>query len=97
MFHFKESGNSQVTLFIQMTLNLFEKVERCLGLPPTIRIDPQAKNGGGVLSQSEFGGILEIIISKEEEQLEYGIIGGINSLRKNIHRARELLRDDISP
>ncbi|KAF7865954.1 hypothetical protein EAF04_006118 [Stromatinia cepivora] len=92
-----ESGNLQATLSIQMALNIFEKVERRLSLPPAFRIDPQAKNSGGLLSQNDFGGILEIIVAKEEEQLEYGIVNGMTNLRRCVHRARELLKDDVSP
>ncbi|KAJ8068181.1 hypothetical protein OCU04_003751 [Sclerotinia nivalis] len=54
------------------------------------RIDPQAKNSGGLLSQSDFGSILEIIVAKEEEQRGYGIIGGMTNLRRCIHRARKI-------
>ncbi|KAF4629399.1 hypothetical protein G7Y89_g8749 [Cudoniella acicularis] len=90
-----DSGNLQATLFIQIVTSLFERVERFLGLPSEFRIDHNAKNGGGLLSHEDFGGIVEIIIRKEE--LRQPGTGGIKTLCRSIKMARELLRDNIAP
>ncbi|KAK3385202.1 hypothetical protein B0H63DRAFT_180244 [Podospora didyma] len=93
------SGNLQATFFIQAAIDLFERIETLLGLPAACRLDPQGKNGGGILGSVEFRAVIDVIISEEEKwHPAHGETpGGIKTLRRSIKWARELLRDSISP
>lgn len=88
-----QSGHLQATLFIQMATNLFEQVETLLGVPAEFRIDLNARNGEGLLSSDDFDSVMASVVRKEASRTT----GGIHTLRHNVKRAHELLRDHIAP
>lgn len=93
-----ESGNLQATMFIQVVINLFEKMENLLGIPQEFRIGRRGNNHGGLLCEPEFFRILKAVLSKEELICKPDLgKGGVNALRKYIEQTRQILRDSIEP
>jgi len=93
-----ESGNLQTTLFIQIVDNLFESMEKVLGLPRDLQIGTRGKDHHGLLSDEQFAPILEIVMRKEEVETPLQKrSGGVKALRRSITEAKELLRDSIAP
>ncbi|KAI0131222.1 hypothetical protein F4814DRAFT_445363 [Daldinia grandis] len=93
-----QSGNLQATMFIQVVINLFDKMEKLLGIPQEFRIGKYGTNHDGLLCEPEFFRFLKAALSKEELicKPDHGK-GGVNALRKYIEQARQLLRDSIEP
>ncbi|KAI2783063.1 hypothetical protein F4815DRAFT_491698 [Daldinia loculata] len=93
-----QSGNLQATMFIQVVINLFEKMENLLGIPQEFRIGRRGNNHGGLLCEPEFFRILKAVLSKEELICKPDLgKGGVNALRKYIEQTRQILRDSIEP
>ncbi|KAI1655840.1 hypothetical protein F4813DRAFT_366507 [Daldinia decipiens] len=93
-----QSGNLQATMFIQVVINLFEKMENLLGIPQEFRLNRHGTNHGGLLSEPEFFRILKAVLYKEELVYKPDLgKGGVNALRKYIEQTRQLLRDSIEP
>ncbi|KAI1104398.1 hypothetical protein F4804DRAFT_189901 [Jackrogersella minutella] len=92
------SGNLQATVFIDIVNNLFERMESLLGVPREFRIGRRVTNHGGLLSEEEITGALNMMLSKEElvYQPENGK-GGVKALRLYVEKTKELLRDKITP
>ncbi|KAJ8123394.1 hypothetical protein ONZ43_g648 [Nemania bipapillata] len=92
-----ESGNLQATLFIQIATSLFEKLECLLGLPPELRITMRAVDRGGLCVHDDFQEVVKIVLSKDEIGRPENGKGGVVSLRKNMKRSMQLLRESIAP
>ncbi|KAI8963077.1 hypothetical protein F5Y11DRAFT_170195 [Daldinia sp. FL1419] len=93
-----QSGNLQATLFIQVVINLFEKMENLLGIPQEFRLEMRAINQDGLLSEPEFFRVLRAVLIKEELVYKPDVgKGGVSALRKHIEQTRQLLRDSIEP
>ncbi|KAI0850123.1 hypothetical protein F5Y00DRAFT_260854 [Daldinia vernicosa] len=93
-----QSGNLQVTMFIQVIINLFGKMENLLGIPQEFRIGGHGTHHGGLLNEPEFFRVLRAVLSKEELVCKPDLgKGGVNALRKYLEQTRQLLRDSIEP
>lgn len=94
---FAESGNLQATLFIQIATSLFEKLECLLGLPPELRITIRAVDRGGLCVEDDFQEVIKSVLSKDEMGRPENGKGGVASLRKNMKKSMQLLRESIAP
>ncbi|KAI1148946.1 hypothetical protein F4825DRAFT_432141 [Nemania diffusa] len=92
-----ESGNLQATLFIQIATSLFEKLECLLGLPPELRITIRAVDRGGLCVEDDFQEVIKSVLSKDEMGRPENGKGGVASLRKNMKKSMQLLRESIAP
>ncbi|KAI1388370.1 uncharacterized protein F4822DRAFT_244055 [Hypoxylon trugodes] len=93
-----QSGNLQSMMFIQIVVNLFERMESLLGIPRQFRIGTRGKDNGGLLTGDDFCGVVRMMIDKEELvcQPELGK-GGVKVLRKYIENSKRLLLESIAP
>ncbi|KAI1503765.1 hypothetical protein F5X99DRAFT_89699 [Biscogniauxia marginata] len=92
-----QSGNLQATTFIQIATSLFEKIEGLLGLPQELRVTVRGGKPEGLLSEEEFTEAVKIILAKDEPGNPEQGKGGVKSLRRNMKRATQLLRESIAP
>ncbi|OTB14857.1 hypothetical protein K445DRAFT_23380 [Daldinia sp. EC12] len=93
-----QSGNLQATLFTQVIISLFEKIENLLGIPQEFQLTPHKTTHAGLLSEPEFSAVLRAILVKEELMCKPDVgKGGISALRRYINQTRQLLRDSIEP
>ena len=82
---------------IQLISNILERIETLLGLPRQFRIGTREDKRDGLLRYDGFIEIAKEIIRKEDVGLPQEGKGGIRSLRRDMKRAKRLLRDYITP
>ncbi|KAH8897380.1 hypothetical protein GQ53DRAFT_743099 [Thozetella sp. PMI_491] len=92
-----ESGNLQATMLIQLVTNMFEKIEALLGLPQELRIGRRPGGQEGLLINGGFLDTAAAMIRKEDIGRPEEGKGGIRSLRRDMRKARRLLRSHIAP
>jgi hypothetical protein len=93
-------------LFIKIVTGLFERIEKLLGLPRELRVSTHGRDHHGLLNDERFVAILKVVMQKTgvgsgqpvhprrppKKRLE-----GIMALRSSMKKAKQLLRDKISP
>jgi hypothetical protein len=85
-------------MIIHMVTNTFERMESLLGLPREFRIGTRDDGGNGGLLRGD--GLVEMarsMLQKEDVERPEEGKGGIKSLRRDIKKAKRLLRDRIAP
>ncbi|KAI1132428.1 hypothetical protein F5Y10DRAFT_208032 [Nemania abortiva] len=92
-----ESGNLQATLFIQIIMSLFERLESLIGLPSELRITMRVVDRGGLFVDKDFQSVVKTVLSKDEVGRPENGKGGVASLRKHMKDAVRLLRESIAP
>ncbi|KAI0547649.1 hypothetical protein F4679DRAFT_553581 [Xylaria curta] len=88
------SGNLQTLILIQIVTSYFEKIEVLLGLPIELRISRRREERGGLFGAHGFLDLATAILGREEDERGKG---GIKTLRRNIARAKSLLKERIAP
>jgi hypothetical protein len=84
-------------MIIHIVTNMFERMEIVLGLPREFRIGTREDLQDGLLRSEGFIEIAKSLLRKEDEGRPEVGKGGIKSLKKNLKRAKRLLRDHIDP
>jgi hypothetical protein len=84
-------------MIIHLVANMFERIERLLGLPRRLRIGSREDTQDGLFVREGFLGLAESIIRREETGRPEDGKGGIRSLRRDMRTAKRLLREKISP
>ena len=84
-------------MIIQLVTSMFEKIETVIGLPREFRIGTRENGQDGLLRDKSLLGFAKSMIQKEDSGNAEEGKGGIKSLRKNMKRAKRLLRDRIAP
>lgn len=84
-------------MIIQLVTNMFERIENLLGLPPEFRIGTREDHPQGLLRGEGFLELAKTIIRKEDVGSPAQGKGGMRSLRKDMKKAKYLLRSRIAP
>jgi hypothetical protein len=81
-------------------------MEKLLGLPRDLRVGTRGRDNYGLLSDKHFIAILQAMIQKEDVEAEQPVqrgrpskkgLEGIKTLRSSMKKAKQLLKDNISP
>ncbi|KAI8623594.1 hypothetical protein F5Y19DRAFT_481510 [Xylariaceae sp. FL1651] len=91
------SGNLQTLIFIQIVTSYFEKIEVLLGLPTELRISRRRGEQDGLFGAYGFSDLATAILGREDDETLGKGKGGIKALRRNIARAKSLLKERIAP
>ncbi|KAI1422847.1 hypothetical protein F5Y12DRAFT_799098 [Xylaria sp. FL1777] len=91
------SGNLQILILIQIITSDFEKIEVLLGLPVEFRISRRRGERDGLFGAYGFLDLATAILRREEDGTSGRGKGGIKTLRRNIARAKSLLKERIAP
>ncbi|QKX60580.1 uncharacterized protein TRUGW13939_07725 [Talaromyces rugulosus] len=92
-----QSGNLQGMMIIQLVTNMFERMETLLGLPREFRIGTRENSHNGLIFNAGFSEIARALLLKEDGGRPEEGQGGIGALRKDIKKAKRLLRSHIAP
>ncbi|KAK3370717.1 hypothetical protein B0T24DRAFT_626824 [Lasiosphaeria ovina] len=94
-----QSGNLQSTMVIHLVTNMLERIEMLLGLPRELRIGTRMDgiDGGLFRTSDRFLELAEAVIRKEDVGRAENGKGGIRSLRRDMKKAKRLLRGAIAP
>ncbi|KAK0705862.1 hypothetical protein B0T26DRAFT_724769 [Lasiosphaeria miniovina] len=94
-----QSGNLQSTMVIHLVTNMLERIETLLGLPRELRIGTRVDciDGGLFRTSDRFLELAEAFIRKEDVGRAEDGKGGIRSLRRDMKKAKRLLRGAIAP
>ncbi|KAI1209520.1 uncharacterized protein F4807DRAFT_467707 [Annulohypoxylon truncatum] len=92
-----ESGNLQTLVLIQTVTSLLERIGVLLGLPQEFRISRRRGEERGLLSAPGFLSLTKLALEKEDAGTGLNGKGGMKALRKNIAKAKQLLRERIDP
>jgi hypothetical protein len=87
-------------LFIQIVSGLFERMEKFLRLPRELRVSTHGRDHHGLLNDEHFVAILKVVMQKTgvgSGQPPKKGLEGTMALRSSMKRAKQLLRDKISP
>jgi hypothetical protein len=84
-------------MIIQIVTNMFERIETLLGLPREFRIGTREDSCDGLLRSEGFLEFALAIIRREDVGRPEEGKGGMRSLRKDMKKARQLLRSCIAP
>ncbi|KAI3325963.1 hypothetical protein HD806DRAFT_428962 [Xylariaceae sp. AK1471] len=91
------SGNLQMLILIQIVTSYFEKIEVLLGLPIELRISRRRGEREGLFGAYGFLDLATAILGREDGETLGSGKGGIKTLRRNISRAKALLKERIAP
>ncbi|KAI0434877.1 hypothetical protein F5Y09DRAFT_190994 [Xylaria sp. FL1042] len=92
-----DSGNLQTLILIQIVTSYFEKIEVLLGLPIELRINRRRGERDGLFGAYGFLDLATAILGREDDETLGRGKGGIKTLRRNIARAKSLLKERIAP
>jgi len=92
-----ESGNLQTTMIIQLLENVLERIESLLGLPPDLCLGTREPVDDGLFGREGMLTLAEMMIRREDTGWPEDGKGGVRSLRRDMDKAKELLRSRIAP
>ncbi|KAK5652235.1 hypothetical protein OQA88_10732 [Cercophora sp. LCS_1] len=92
-----QSGNLQATMIIHLVTSMFERIESLLGLPRELRIGTREVGHDGLLRSEGLLRLAESLIRREDTGRPEEGKGGIKSLRRDMKKAKRLLRGRIAP
>ena len=84
-------------MIIQLVANMFERMETLLGLPREFRIGTREDSHNGLIFNTGSSEIARALLLKEDGGRPEEGQGGIGALRKDIKKAKRLLRSHIAP
>ncbi|KAI0808887.1 hypothetical protein GGR55DRAFT_689813 [Xylaria sp. FL0064] len=84
-------------ILIQIVTSYFEKIEVLLSLPIELRINRRRGERDGLFGAYGFLDLATAILGREDDETLGRGKGGIKALRRNIVRAKSLLKERIAP
>jgi hypothetical protein len=92
-----DSGNLQTLILIEIVTSHLEKMEALLGLPIELRISRRRGERDGLFGAYGFLDLATAILGRGDDETLGRGKGGIKALRRNIARAKSLLKERIAP
>lgn len=84
-------------MIIQLLTNVLERIESLLGLPLELCIGTREPADGGLFVREGMLTLAESMVRMEDTGWPEDGKGGVRSLRRDMERAKELLRSRIAP